>query len=468
MNTLLRTQTGLRSLEAQRIHGEFESWWSIALFVLDAVSFVAAAILADVVVNRNLDLSYLLHFFIYSSYIFVVFWILLFYALGLYRRSLALSMRDEFYYSAAAVAVGIVPQLLLFTIVPALNSSRLVLILSAFFALVLVGISRSCVHAARAFLKSLTPQNVAFIGPSELVDAVFPDLGVKPNANVFRFDAGVSKDPAQTLQWLGEALRQAHTLRCDTALLPELIPAEIISPLAEIAAGYHIRLAFALPEFRLSASNVKLTRSGDQVLIEASPVVACTPRGRLVKRLTDLALAVPILFLALPFMLIAAVAIFLEDGLPIFYRQKRVGLNGKVFEICKFRSMRVDQSNRSWAVRSDPRITRVGAVLRRFSIDELPQIFNVLRGEMSIVGPRPEMLSWAAEFSAQFPRYDERHLVPPGITGWSQIYMKRVLEPTDVPDVLRHDLFYIRHWSFLLDLSIICKTAVEFLFHRPA
>jgi exopolysaccharide biosynthesis polyprenyl glycosylphosphotransferase len=467
MNTLA-TRSGTSSLQAQRLHSEFESWCSFALFVLDIVSFVAAAIVSDAFVNHDLNPDHLLHFFIYSSYIFVVFWILLFYSLGLYRQSLALSIRDEFYYSVAAIGVGIVPQLAIFTLVPRLSSSRLVLVLSALFAVAFVGISRSSMHALRKLLKSLEPHNVAVVGEAETVDKIVPNLGLGPNATVFRFDPQSSGDERYALEGLRSALRQARSVQCDTVLLTQLPPTYMISDLAETAAEYRIRLAFALPELCLSSSNVRLQRSGAQVLIETVQAPACTPRGKLVKRMTDLTLAVPLLVLALPWMLLAAAAIYFEDGLPIFYRQQRVGRYGKIFRIYKFRTMRTEQSSQSWAVRSDPRITKVGAVLRRFSIDELPQIFNVLRGEMSIVGPRPEMVSWARQFSEQFPRYEERHLVRPGITGWSQIYMKRVLEPSDVPDVLQHDLFYIEHWNLLLDLSVVCKTAFEFLFHRPA
>jgi lipopolysaccharide/colanic/teichoic acid biosynthesis glycosyltransferase len=195
----------------------------------------------------------------------------------------------------------------------------------------------------------------------------------------------------------------------------------------------------------------------------------CTASGRTLKRLFDLSVASLMLVAAAPVMCAAAIAVLAESGKPVFFRHQRIGLDGKPFEMLKFRSMVVQHSfGNGWAQRNDPRITRVGAILRRLSIDELPQLINVLRGDMSVIGPRPEMPDYVARFEASIPHYAERHRVKPGITGWSQIYMKRLLTPDDAADVLRHDLFYIQNWGLFMDASIVAKTAAEFLFHSPA
>ncbi|HET7814225.1 MAG TPA: sugar transferase [Candidatus Baltobacteraceae bacterium] len=183
------------------------------------------------------------------------------------------------------------------------------------------------------------------------------------------------------------------------------------------------------------------------------------------KRIFDTAAAALALLLFSPVMLAAAAAIYRESGGPIFFRQDRVGKNGRVFRIFKFRTMRVDAGDK-WAKPGDDRITRTGAFLRRTSLDELPQLFNVLRGEMSIVGPRPEMASFASEFARALPSYTQRSIVAPGITGWAQVYLKRNLQPADQPDVLPYDLFYVEHSTVLLDTAIVLKTAAEVLFHR--
>ncbi|HET9095608.1 MAG TPA: sugar transferase [Candidatus Baltobacteraceae bacterium] len=185
----------------------------------------------------------------------------------------------------------------------------------------------------------------------------------------------------------------------------------------------------------------------------------------LTKRIFDAALAALALIVFSPIMLIAAAAILVETGSPIFFRQERIGAGGRPFHIFKFRTMR-SGAGAGWARPGDDRITRVGSILRRTSMDELPQLFNVLRGEMSIVGPRPEMVEFAASFAKTISNYEQRHVVAPGITGWAQLYCKRNLQPDDVPHILPFDLFYVEHASMFIDMALVLKTAVEVVFHR--
>jgi len=187
----------------------------------------------------------------------------------------------------------------------------------------------------------------------------------------------------------------------------------------------------------------------------------------------DLAAAVALaaLIVLIPVFPFLALAIWIEDHGPIFYRQERMGLDGRSFMILKFRSMRVDAESEVgavWVRENDDRRTRVGAVIRRLSFDELPQLFNVLRGDMSLVGPRPERPVFVEKFREVSPRYDERHLVQPGITGWSHIMMQRLVTTDDMAARNEYDLRYIEQWSVWLDMSILFKTAVEFLFQRAA
>jgi lipopolysaccharide/colanic/teichoic acid biosynthesis glycosyltransferase len=183
------------------------------------------------------------------------------------------------------------------------------------------------------------------------------------------------------------------------------------------------------------------------------------------KRTFDITIAVLAIVVTLPIMIAAAIAIAAETGAPVFFKQERVGRDGAIFEMLKFRTMRRD-AGAEWARPGDSRITRVGAFLRRTSIDELPQLFNVLRGDMSIVGPRPEMCDFARDFSRTLQPYDQRHVVAPGITGWAQVYRNRNLQPNEIQDVLPYDLFYVERSSVMLDMAILLKTIVEVLFHR--
>ncbi|HET7711863.1 MAG TPA: undecaprenyl-phosphate glucose phosphotransferase [Thermoanaerobaculia bacterium] len=191
--------------------------------------------------------------------------------------------------------------------------------------------------------------------------------------------------------------------------------------------------------------------------------------SRFVKRGFDLAVAAVALLVLSPIMLLVAVAIWLEDRGPIFYRQVRMGLDGKPFEIVKFRSMRVGAENLTgavWADRGDPRRTRVGRVIRTWSLDELPQLWNVLVGDMSVVGPRPERPQFVEQFRAEFPHYMLRHKVRAGITGWAQVHGWR--GNTSIRMRIEHDLYYIENWSLLLDLKILFMTVLHGLRHENA
>ena len=180
------------------------------------------------------------------------------------------------------------------------------------------------------------------------------------------------------------------------------------------------------------------------------------------KRALDIFVSAGLLVFTLPTLLLAAIAIRLDSPGPILYRQERVGKNGALFNIYKFRTMRADSESNGipqWAAPRDPRITRVGWFLRMARIDELPQIFNVLRGDMSFVGPRPERLFFVDELSASIPYYSERHRVRPGITGWAQINYVYGASVDDAKVKLSYDLYYIKNYSFFFDLLIILSTA---------
>jgi len=189
--------------------------------------------------------------------------------------------------------------------------------------------------------------------------------------------------------------------------------------------------------------------------------------------LFDFVASSALLLVALPMMLITALAIKLEDGwrAPVFYRQERVGLRGRTFELLKFRSMCEDaevDGQACWAQKNDPRITGVGAVMRKLRIDELPQLFNVLRGEMSLVGPRPERPQFVASLSEKIPYYMHRHCVKPGITGWAQLCYPYGASDREALEKLEYDLYYIKNSGFMFDLSILMQTAEVVFFGKGA
>ena len=185
---------------------------------------------------------------------------------------------------------------------------------------------------------------------------------------------------------------------------------------------------------------------------------------RFTSRVLDIAASLLLLAVSLPVIIVTIIAIKIEDGLgsAVFYRQARVGFGGRVFDLLKFRSMRADAERDGqaiWAQLNDPRVTRVGMLIRKLRIDELPQVLNVLAGHMGLVGPRPERPQFVEELSSKIPYYAQRHAVKPGITGWAQICYPYGSSDHDALQKLQYDLYYIKNNTFLFDLAIILQTA---------
>jgi len=190
------------------------------------------------------------------------------------------------------------------------------------------------------------------------------------------------------------------------------------------------------------------------------------------KRSFDIVASLLLFAVAWPFMLLTALAIMLESGLkaPIFYKQVRVGEYNKNFNVLKFRSMKTDaeKNGAQWAQQNDSRITKVGGFIRKSRIDELPQIFNVLKGDMSFVGPRPERPEFVSGFEERIPYYRERHRVKPGITGWAQLCYPYGADEYDTVQKLQYDLYYVKNYSLFLDLSIMLNTVEVVLWGKGA
>jgi sugar transferase (PEP-CTERM system associated) len=181
----------------------------------------------------------------------------------------------------------------------------------------------------------------------------------------------------------------------------------------------------------------------------------------LAKRAFDIIVSVLFLAFTLPITLIAAILVRLDSPGPIFYRQERVGQNGQTFTLMKFRSMRADAESGGpqWAAQNDARITRMGEFIRQTRIDEIPQIINVLRGDMSFIGPRPERPFFVESLSRHVPYYRERHRMKPGITGWAQINYPYGASIADAKEKMSYDLYYLKNFTIFLDVLILLQTA---------
>jgi len=200
--------------------------------------------------------------------------------------------------------------------------------------------------------------------------------------------------------------------------------------------------------------------------LNATPMVGM---NRLLKAAFDRILSSIILIVVAPLMLFIAILVKFSSPGPVLFRQQRVGWNGRPFMMLKFRSMPVNVENVTgpvWAKSSDGRATKIGTILRRTSLDELPQFFNVLRGDMSIVGPRPERSVFVEKFKDEVPDYMKKHLVKAGITGWAQVNGWR--GNTDLGKRIEYDMYYIEHWSLWFDIKIVFLTIVRGFINKNA
>jgi lipopolysaccharide/colanic/teichoic acid biosynthesis glycosyltransferase len=170
----------------------------------------------------------------------------------------------------------------------------------------------------------------------------------------------------------------------------------------------------------------------------------------------------------LPIAIVTAILIKLESRGPVFYRQERVGKNGHVYKLMKFRSMRVDAEKNGpvWAQAEDKRTTRVGRIIRKIRVDEIPQFWNILRGDMNFVGPRPERPHFISQLAQEIPFYEQRHLIAPGLTGWAQIKYPYGASIDDARKKLEYDLYYIKNQSITLDATIMFETVKTILLGR--
>ena len=245
-------------------------------------------------------------------------------------------------------------------------------------------------------------------------------------------------------------------MKYDAAILTDL-PAQIRNDLLKFCYQNCIRV-YVAPKI----SDI-IMRGGEEINLFDTPLLRVKGSGltltqRLIKRSMDIVLSSIAMVIALPFMLMIAAAIKIEDGGPVFYKQKRLTMNGREFNILKFRSMIVDAEKYAGAVLAednDPRITKVGKLIRAMRLDEIPQILNILKGDMSIVGPRPERKCLADEFAKEIPEFEYRLKVKGGLTGYAQIYGKY---NTGAYDKLRLDLMYIENYSIVLDIKLILLT----------
>jgi len=394
--------------------------------------------------------------------------VLTFLAFGLYSSRQRARTAGVFVRLVAAIAAATVVTAALFYVVPSLWLGRRILARASFFALVGAIVSRGIF--ARLVDDSIFKRRVLVYGVGQRTTAI---SGLRRRSDRRGFEiVGFLQPDGENVAVPPERVLDASAGILDLCIRHDVH--EIVVAMEDRRRGFPI---LGLLECRLAGMEVTelltfLERETGRVRIDVlNPSWMIFGEGfrrdplRLFSsRALDLVASLALLILSLPFMLLTMLAIKFEDGwrAPMFYGQARVGLGGRPFNVLKFRSMRTDaerDGQAQWAQKSDPRVTRVGNVIRKLRIDELPQILNVVSGHMSFVGPRPERPQFVAELAHKIPYYVQRHCVKPGITGWAQLCYPYGSSEQDALEKLQYDLYYIKNNTLLFDLAILVQTA---------
>lgn len=403
------------------------------------------------------------------------YWILLFLFFGLYRSWYAKSRFDEFATLFKTITFGV---LLLFFVVfiddAATGSpvhSRFLIALYWFLLLTLVGIGRMGVRSFQRHLleAGIGLRNSLIVGWSEkareLFDLVkkYPGLGYRVVGFVTA-DNLLNEGEYGGVRILGnmDSLKQViakHDVK-EVLIALESSEHDRLLQVVERCDSHQLGLKIMPDLYDIISGQARTNQIYGFPLIEIMPQLM-PAWEQSAKRLIDISVSLLILLLFLPIWVLVAVLIRLESKGPIFYLQDRVGKDGKIFKMYKFRSMYHQAEKHSgpvWANRRDPRITKVGRLIRKLHFDEVPQLINVLRGDMSLVGPRPERPFFVEQLSQEIPIYHRRLKVRPGLTGWAQVKYKYDESLEDVRMKLKYDLFYIENMSLRMDMKILLTT----------
>ena len=411
------------------------------------------------------------------------YWLIIFTIVGMYRTWFALSRFDELSTLFKASFVGV---FILFFLILYDDYTTGVATSIRFYIFLYWGIFLFVVGAGRLFIRSLQRRLlVQGIGRRNALIIGFNSKSNEIHKSIIKFRelgldvvAYAAADEAE----LGKSYNNISVV--DTIHNLELVIDKYFIKNVIISLGRHEEETILEVISRCEGKNVEIKIvpdlydiiSGQAKVSQlyAFPLIDVMPElmpewEKKIKRLMDIILSFMLIIITSPATLIASLLIKLESKGPIFYKQERAGMNGKVFKIIKFRTMVVDAEKHSgpvWSTKDDPRITRVGKFMRKVRLDEIPQAINILRGDMSFVGPRPERPFFVEKLSHEIPLYKRRLKVRPGITGWAQVKHKYDETIDDVKVKLRYDLFYIENMSLRMDFKILFRTIFVVLFGK--
>lgn len=396
-----------------------------------------------------------------------VLFILVFRALGLYKRPRQGRFEDTIPRTIRAIGISFVLYVAFEQIVRVQwEFSRLALFVGLFTVAFLILLERYILYRIEWNLARHMPkaERVLIVGADKMAQRLEHAIEQDPflQAHVVRFVPTKPESGAKDLGTIDEldALITRHQI---TQVIVCELDAERgeLMDLVVLCEERFVQFSLVPEMFRVVSSSMEVLDFGGIPVMGVSSWPLDRFSNRLLKRIFDVMFSVVALILTSPVMLLAAIAIKLTSKGPILYRQRRCGEHGECFDIYKLRTMHLDaeKSGPGWTTPGDPRRTKVGTFLRRWNIDEVPQFLNVLLGQMSVVGPRPERPHYVALFKEEIEKYTRRNLYKPGITGWAQVHGLR--GDTSIGERIRYDLFYLENWSLGLDFKIVIKTVIS-------
>lgn len=452
----------------------------ISDFVLINLAFV---IYYNLRVESGLFEIFIMPEFLLPMIVLYFYWLLIFTFVGMYQSWFAASRFDEISTLFKATFVGIF--ILFFFIflddyINNVSSNKRILIFIYWGLLVLfVGTGRIIIRSIQRnlLIKGYGRKSAIIVGYNnkafEVIDSVSnsPALGIDIKSFCTIKEEYLNKEYKNITVEASfkqlPSLIEKHNVQ-EIILALEDDEHDVIGEIIPICDDKKVKLKIVPDLYEILSGQARTSQLYGVPLIDVMPELMPEWEKKL-KRFLDIFLSIVILILSLPISVLTAIAIKLDSEGSIFFVQDRMGQNGKVFKMIKFRSMRKDAEKLTgpvWSQKDDPRVTRVGKIIRKLRIDEIPQFINVLKGDMSIVGPRPERPYFVEKLSKEIPYYKRRLRVRPGITGWAQVKHKYDESIEDVKIKLRYDLFYIENMSIRMDLKILFRTIFVVIFGK--
>jgi exopolysaccharide biosynthesis polyprenyl glycosylphosphotransferase len=421
--------------------------------------------------------------FILPMIVIYFYWLIIFTFVGMYRTWFASSRFDEISTLFKATFFGIFLLFFLIFIDDYLHNvataTRILIFIYWGLFLILVGAGRIFIRSVQRSLliKGIGRRPGLVVGYNvrgkEVLDSInnAPALGIDIEAFVAVKNENIGKDyngiiVEGTTEQLNEIIEKYNAKEIIIALEKE--DHDILVDVISRTEGKNLSLKIVPDLYEILSGQARTSQIYGIPLIDIMPELMPVWEKKL-KRLMDIFISLLLLLITSPILIIAALAIKIDSEGPVLFKQERLGQNGKPFKVLKFRSMIKDAEKYTgpvWSQKDDPRVTRLGKFVRKARIDEIPQMVNVLKGEMSLVGPRPEREFFVEKLSKEIPYYKRRLKVRPGVTGWAQIKHKYDESIEDVKIKLRYDLFYIENMSIRMDFKILLRTVFVVLFGK--